>query len=109
MSELKTLLDRALEGLEPAHDALERTLDRVVRRRRRRVAARVASVTVLVVAAAAAALIVIPSPPERRITTRPAQPVVPPRVQAVTTLPVLGGLTDIALGDGSLWVPGSDV
>jgi streptogramin lyase len=108
MSELKTVMDRALEGFEPAPDAFERTLARVRRRRRRRLTAW-ATGGLVVVASVVAAWILIPGHGGGRITTTPAAPVRPPSIQAVTTLPVSGGLTDIAVGDGSLWVPGNGV
>ena len=109
MSELKTMLDRALEGFEPASDGLEQTMARVQRRRRRRRATVRATGVLVVVASVVAAFILIPGHGGGQITTKPATPVRPPSIQAVTTLPVAGGLTDITVGDGSLWVPGNGV
>ena len=108
MSDLKSLLDRALDGFEPAPGGLERTLVRVRRRRRRRVGSRAAGVLV-VIGGLVAALVIVAGHRDRRISTPPATPVVPPTVQAVTTTPVPGGLTDVAVGDGSIWLPGAGV
>jgi streptogramin lyase len=108
MSDLKSLLDRALDGFEPAPGGLEGTLVRVRRRRRRRVGLRAAGALV-VIGGLVLALVIVAGHRDRRISTPPATPVVPPTVQAVTTTSVPGGLTDVAVGDGSIWLPGVDV
>jgi streptogramin lyase len=109
MTELKSILDRALEGFEPVPDAFERTLARVQQRRRRRRMTAGAAGVLVVMLCLVAALILIPGQSGGRITTTPATAVGPPSIQAVTTLPVSGGLSDLAVGDGSLWVPGNGV
>jgi streptogramin lyase len=103
MSDLKALLDRVVEDFEPVSDGFERTLARIRQRRRHRIGIRAAS-SFLVVGGLVAVLLIIPGHGDRRITTPPAVPPVTPTVQSVTSLPVPGGLTDVAVGDGSLWV-----
>lgn len=56
MGDVTDLLRQALGGVEPSHDALARTLDRIRRRRRRRIL--VAGVTVLVLLSAGTGLFV---------------------------------------------------
>ncbi len=71
MGDVKSLLDRALDGFAPAAGGLEGTLVRVRRSRRRRVAFRAAGALV-VIGGLVAALAIVAGHRDRRVSTPPA-------------------------------------
>jgi hypothetical protein len=88
MDALTTRLHEALEGIEPAPGALERTYGRVAARRRRRARGRAAGAAAAIGAVAAAAVIALPM----RTDTASA-----------TTVRLAGSVVDLTGGGRHLW------
>jgi DNA-binding beta-propeller fold protein YncE len=102
MDDLKRVLDRGVAGFEPSFDAFERTREIVDRRSRGQ------RVLAGVLAFALVAGVAIGLWSAFRPRTVPIGSVTSRQPTVTATFRVLGGVTDVAYGFGSLWVPGPE-
>jgi streptogramin lyase len=109
MADLKTLMGQAVEGYEPAPGGLERTRQRIARRRRQRRQLGAASTTLAIIAAVLVVALLTSRDASHTIASGPPTSRQPPTIASTRTVPVSGGLTDVAEGYGSLWAPGNGV
>ena len=102
MNDVKELLDRRARSFDPSPEAWEGMVARAGRRHRNRRLGAALVALVLFGGVTAGAWVALGQGPDHH----PAVPAA--RRLVTTTLPVRGGVTDVAFGDGSLWVPTLD-